>query len=234
MKNDPIMDAYTAWKMEPSEQNASSVFKALEPQIGTALHTFAPGMEDGLKMKAKVLTMQAMKTYNPKKGMHLKSYVYQQLQPLQREFGVRSNVVKVPERHIMERQRLTIAETELSDQLGRPPSVMELADYTHTPVKRITAIRAARMAVPESKTLDPETGSPTISQRENAQEVWSQYVYQSLDPTNQRIFEMVTGYGGTKTVPKQEIAKKLRISPSAVSQRIGVITKKLEEGLNLE
>lgn len=136
--------------------------------------------------------------------------------------------------NIMERQRLTIAETELSDQLGRPPSVMELADYTHTPVKRITAIRAARMAVPESKTFDPETGSPTISQRENAQEVWSQYVYQSLDPTNQRIFEMVTGYGGTKTVPKQEIAKKLRISPSAVSQRIGVITKKLEEGLNLE
>ena len=45
---------------------------------------------------------------------------------------------------------------------------------------------------------------------------------------------MLTGYAGAKTYPKGEIARRLKISPAAVSQRINKISSMLEEGLNLD
>ena len=60
--------------------------------------------------------------------------------------------------------------------------------------------------------------------------MWSDYVYYDLDPIDKKIFEWTTGYAGSKIIPKGEVAKKLRITPAAVSLRINKIVKKLEEG----
>lgn len=231
---DPIMGAYEEWKVSRNDETSNKLLAALDGQIGTALHTFAGGMEDHLKLRAQTMALKAAETYDPKKGMHLKSYVYQQLQPLQREYGKRVNAVKLPERQLLDRRTLDRAELEFEEANGRPPSSAELADYTSISIKRIADIRENKPQVAESRTLDPITGDTMNVVESNPEEIWGDYVYGSLGATDQRIYEMLTGYAGSKTFSKSEIARRLKISPAAVSQRINRIASMLEEGLNLE
>lgn len=230
---DPIMTAYDDWVKDKDPVATQKLLTTLEPQIGTALHAFAPGMETHMRLKAKTMAYGAIQSYNPDKGMHLKSYVYQQLQPIQREFGKRSNPVSLPERHILEKNQLAQAEAEFESENSRAPSLEELADYTSTPIKRIEAVRAHKGQVSESRTINPETGDSRTTLEDDPQEAWAQQVYGSLGSVDQRIYEMTTGFGGSKVYPKGEIARKLKISAPAVSQRINKIASLLEEGLNL-
>lgn len=231
---DNITTAYDAWKKTDNPDTTRELLTSLTPQIDSALKSFAPGMEKGMRLRAQTMALDAIRTYDPNKGMHLKSYVYQQLQPIQREYGKRINVTKVPERHIMERKALDQWEADFYDANGRYASTAELADFSSVPIKRIETIRRHGRPVSESSRVNPETGDDMTSFKQDPQQVWAEYVYADLDPTDQRIYEMVTGYGGVAQLPKKDIAVKLGISAPAVSQRIARIVKRLEEGANLE
>lgn len=230
---DNITNAYDKWKDNPSQENVKGLMESLSPQINSALKAFAPGMENSLKLRATTITLNSLPKYDPKKGMHLKSFVYQQLQPLQREFGKRTNPLNVPERHVLELKTLNKYETDFFDENGRDASVSELADYSGIPINRIEKIRQSRLANSESQTISKETGDSLFSVQEDPQKNWAHYVYYSLDPVDQHIYEYVTGYGGVKPLKKAEIASKLKITPAAVSQRINKIVAKLQEGINL-
>lgn len=231
--SDTITSAYDAWKADSSPDNTKKLMEALTPQIDSALRAFVPGMENSFKLKASTLTLKALPKYDHKKGMHLKSFVYQQLQPLQREYGKRSNPLQVPERHIMELKNLQKYETDFFDENGREPSTSELADYSGIPINRIEKIRKGKLANSESQTISQESGDSLFTVQEDPQKNWAYYVYYSLDPVDQKIYEYVTGFGGVKQLKKAEIAAKLKISPAAVSQRINKIVGKLQEGINL-
>lgn len=230
---DNIMSSYEKWTKDGTTDNTRDLITSLTPQIDSALKTFTPGMESGMRLKAQTMAMKALKTYDPTKGMHLKSYIYQQLQPLQREYGKRLNATKLPERHILERKELTQSENEFVEINGRHPSTAELADFTSIPIKRITAVRRHGMPVSESSRVHPETGDSMVALKQDPQEMWADFVYADMDSVDQRIYEMCTGYGGVDIIPKKEVAAKLKISPSAVSQRIARIVKRLQEGANL-
>lgn len=236
MKEDPrdnITSAYEKWKTEDTPDTTRELLTTLTPQIDSALKNFSPGMEAGMRLRAQTMALSAARSYDPSKGMHLKSYVYQQLQPIQREYGKRLNVTKLPERHILERKALSQAESDFVDAKGRKPSTAELADFASIPIKRITTIRTHGTPVSESSRIHPETGDDMTSMSVDPQQVWSEYIYSDLDPIDQRIYEMSTGYGGVAVVPKKDIAAELKISPAAVSQRIGKIVGRLQEGVNL-
>lgn len=231
--SDNITNAYTTWAADSSPENTKILMEALTPQIDSALKAFAPGMENSLKLRATTMTLKALPKYDPNKGMHLKSFVYQQLQPLQREFGKRVNPLKVPERHIMELKTLEKYESDFFDETGRDPSAAELADYSGIPISRIAKIREGKLANSETQTISQESGDSMFTVAEDPQKNWAHYIYYSLDPIDQKIYEYVTGYGGVKQLKKSEIATKLKISPAAVSQRINKIVAKLQEGINL-
>lgn len=233
MSSDRITVAYDAWKANPSKDNTKILMETLTPQIDTALKAFAPGMESSLKLRASTMTLKALPKYDPSKGMHLKSFVYQQLQPLQREFGKRANPINVPERHIMELKTLAQYETDFFDETGREPSASELADYSGIPINKIEKIRKGKLANSESQMISAESGDSLFTMQEDPGKNWAHYVYYSLDPVDQKIYEYVTGYAGSPILKKSDIAIKLKISPAAVSQRINRIVGKLQEGINL-
>lgn len=231
--HDNIAASYDEWKKRPTEDSTRKLITSLTPQIDTALKAFSPGMESGMRLKAQTIALRAIKSYDPTKGMHLKSYVYQQLQPLQREYGKRLNVTQLPERHLLERKALSQAESDFYSEYGRKPSTAELADFSSIPIKRIATIRQHGVPIAESSLVQAETGDSSVSLKQDPQEMWAEFVYADMDPTDQRIYEMVTGYGGVTKVPKKDIATALKISPAAVSQRINRIVARLQEGANL-
>ena len=72
---DPGNAAWEAWHASDTPETRKALLEAVSPQIGTALHTFAPGMEKGLLLKAHTMTLKAASTYDPNRGLKFKSYV---------------------------------------------------------------------------------------------------------------------------------------------------------------
>ena len=229
MREPDVESRIKAWQKEPEDKTVlQGILKEVEPTVNNILTSYAPGKQDALKIKAMSMTTDALKKFDPTKQVPIKNYLFQQLQPLRREYGKRLHTLKVPESRILDRNRLQKAEVALVEKMQRDPTVEELADATGISVKRIEKARRAGMPVPESR-VETEKGDIPLSEQRDPLEIWTDFVYHDLDSRDKKIFEWASGYRGTKQIPKIEIAKQLRISPSTVSQRISQITAKLQE-----
>jgi DNA-directed RNA polymerase specialized sigma subunit len=130
-------------------------------------------------------------------------------------------------------QQLAGVKAGLESELGREPTIDELADRTGISPARIEKINKYRNVQSESSMLT-EKGDTLFERKKDPHKIWAEYVYHDLDPVDKKIYEWSTGYGGNETYKKGEIARRLNMSAPAVSQRINKIIAKLEEGYFLE
>jgi DNA-directed RNA polymerase specialized sigma subunit len=156
-----------------------------------------------------------------------------QLQGLRRHSAREQQVVSMPERVALDLHKLSLAENELRDSLNRDPSDAELSEHVGLSPKRIGYIRTARPAYAEgtinaSSMTDEDQGgfSPSV-QQQGVEPHLLGFVYHGLEPVDQVIMEHTLGLHGKKILSKQEIAKRVGISPAAISQRSARIQEKL-------
>ena len=232
-KVDPVMHAYDAWKTDSSKENASLLVRALEPTIASALNTYAPGMERELAVRAKLLSLDAAQTYNPKMGTHLKTHVFTTLKRLSRLGTQRSNTIKLPDNVQAEKKALERATAEFKAENGREPTREELADKTGISIRRMGKLEARYPSAYSEGSLLSEKGDSLFTGKKDPYKVWVDYVYYDLSPRDKKIFEWSTGYGGTKKISKGEIARRLGLSNSAISRRVNYIISELERGYSL-
>jgi hypothetical protein len=227
----PFPEEYTSWKKDPSRQNLSSLMKKVDPVIDKALTSYAGEMAPALKTKARLMSVDYIKSYDPKKGMALNSYLIQNLQALNREKANRAYVIHMPENIILTKNKLQIASKEFMSTNGREPSMDELADSTGISKKHIANAQGYRPALSGS-IAQTEKGDSLFENKKDYGDTWSEYVYFDLTPIDKKIYEWTTGYMGSPVIPKQEIAKKLKMTPAAISFRVNKIVSKLEEGMS--
>lgn len=224
-----LEDIYEFWRKNPSKANLARLLDASQPVLNKALTTYAGG-DKAYMGRARKLAINAFKTFDPKRGAKLNTHLMIQLQPLRRAYTQRTAGVSVPERVQMDRMRLERAEQELTEQLGREPADTELADYTGLSRKRIAHVRSfARGILREGQLITPEHGLqlPGAS-KVTADDIWAEYVYHDLNPIDKKIMEWKLGIFGKKVRTTSDIARRLGISASAVSQRAAKIAAKLE------
>jgi len=220
---------YTEWKANPTRKNLHPLMTKLDPVIDKALKTYGGNYSDALRTRARLMTIDYLNSYDPTKGMALSSYIHQNLQALNREKAKRTYTVHIPENVILQKNKLYQATQTFESEYGREPNVDELSDITGVPRKAIERARNYKATTTTASAMT-EKGDSLFSKGKDYEQVWSDYVYYDLDPINKKIFEWTTGYAGSKTIPKGEIAKRLKITPAAISLRINKIVKKLEEG----
>ena len=231
VKKDTVAEAYDSWKEMPSDSNVSNLLKELEPTITGALRSYVNG-DDRLKSKASIIALNAAKSYDPKQGVKLNTFVFNHLKGLNRINAERSNVVHIPESVLLDKNKLFKQEQQLEENLGRPPTTDELADHTGISSRRIEKLRLGTVFAPESQMLN-EKGDSFFTNKSDSQNVWVDYMYHDMDPTDKKIFEWSTGYRGSEKMKKKDIADRLGISAPAVSSRINRIVKKLEKGYDI-
>jgi DNA-directed RNA polymerase specialized sigma subunit len=138
---------------------------------------------------------------------------------------------------MMASQQLEGAETELEDQLGRAPTTDEIADHMGMSVKQIQRIRsmghARNTGSYEAVGEEGQTDAPEVA-RKIPEKYLHDYVLSALstDPISQFIYENDNALNGRQTLPNAELASKLRISPSAISQRRHRILEILNNAAN--
>lgn len=224
---------YELWRKNPTSKNLNAVLNALMPTINSELQRFN-GPPHVLKAKAKLLAINAIKTYNPKSGAHLRSWVVTQLQPLSR-YSQKLKPVYVPELAARQAAELNTARQRLSDELGREPTDEELADELGLSVNKIKKLKSAVPAVMSESSIvdmnvsdDFSSGNLPAVVSPNTLDLAQSIVYESLDPNSKKLYDLKTKPQNGKYLSNKEIASLLNISPARVSQR----TKEIAEEIN--
>jgi len=224
-------NAYGTWQKSQSPRTMKQLLDSAGPVISKALRSYAGG-DSALTGHAKRLAIDAIKKYDPAQGTKLQTYLLIQLQPLRREYMRRTSPVKIPERVQTDKYHLDMAERGFRETNDREPSDSELSELTGLSAKRIARLRMfAKGVVSEGQTATEEQGVMLPgSEGATAHDIWLEYVHHDLDPIDKKIFEWKTGIYGKHVLSTNEIARRLNITPSAVSQRASRIAMKIEEG----
>lgn len=223
------------WQKTGDKELGNKILHRLKPIITNAVIRNAGNPDPVLMSRARLLVLKSLKNYDPSKGQ-LNTYVFNVLQGIKRYRFQFMSGVHIPESARLQKQQLDQISLELEEQLGRPPTVEELADKTGWSAKRIQHLQQLSESLSAS-TLDSfmETNPGGFQvqgpRREGGvqDEIWQEVVYQELDPIDKKIFEWTLGYKGGKKLPNEEIAKRLKLTPGAISQRKKKIQQKLNE-----
>ena len=227
--------AFDAWKADQSPAGNAAFLKHIDPIVKKGVKMYSDG-SPLTASRARLVALKAARSYDPSRS-RLQSHMLNQMQSLRRVQRQQHEVLKVPERVLLENNRLYKYTQELSDELGRDPSDAELSDHLGIPLARLAKIRTYQpgMSSGQAEGADPMQGQPAsmIPGHQEAEEHWTQVVYQDLGSLDQRIMEMTLGLHGQKKLANKEVAAKLDRSPGAITQRKLRIQKLLDQESNL-
>lgn len=227
-------DAYELWKRNPSPHTTGQLLKTISPEIDRGILAHVGSSNPLIRSRAKLLTLRAFSSYDPKQAK-LGTHIVNHLQGLKRVARQQAQILPVPERVALDSSHIERARTDLEDRLGREASMQELSDYTGLSIRRITHVQKFRKPVAEGTVaalaMSEEGGGsagPAVAQ--SPTNAWLEMVYMDQDGVNQKIMEWTLGLHGQPVLPNNEIARRLRISQGAVSQR----KARIQDTLNQE
>lgn len=229
--------AYTQWKQTKTPEANTAILGTIQPVIDTAVMSYAgQNTSPTIKSKARLMALKALDTYDPQRG-NVRTHLLSQLQSLRRQSAQAQNIISIPEQVGLDYGRLVESEAELYDQLGRDPADDELADHTGLSKRRIQKIRAFNQPVAEGTTtreVNNEEGyggdvASTIPHSNRATDAWFNFVYEDLSSVDKLIADMTLGRNGRRKTSTQDIARRLNITPGAVSQRAAKIQALLDK-----
>lgn len=224
-------ELYSVWQQSPTRANGTKLLHSLQPSIDAAVRKWTGSNNPIAAGHARAMVIDALPRYLSEKSS-LGTFVDRQLQPLQRWVSRKNVGIRVPTGLVADFRRVQAAKVELEDELGRMPSFDEICDRTGIPIQRLTKINKMRYPqIAEATVSVGETGDDAYMDDqavEDDAELWKKTIYHSLTPTDQLIFQHSIGLYGAEVLPNQEIAKLLRITPGAVSQRKVKIQRMLE------
>lgn len=222
---------FNTWKRNPTPENTSLLLKTIQPEIDRGMFAHIGKSNDALlRSRAKGLAIQAIKSYDPSKA-RLGTHVINQLQGLKRISRQQLQILSIPERVTIDQGFVEKAKAELEDELGREASADEIADKTGLSIKRINYIKNFKYPTAEGSLggmaeEGDESFMPAVDSAQSNS--WLELVYSDVDDINKKIMEWTFGLHGSRRLSNQSIARKLRMTPGAVSQR----KAKLQQMLN--
>ena len=227
---------FAAWSKAQTPEDNVKILAAVQPTIDTALSSYVgKNPSPIMQSRAKLMALNALKTYDPQRG-NVRTHLLSQMQGLRRLSAKEQNIISIPEQVGLDFQKLEAAENELRDKLNRDPADDEVADYTGLSIRRIRKIRGFNQPISEGMTAavnDPDSAptevASTLPGANSSADAWMNFVYDDLTPTDKLIMDMTLGRNGRRRTSTQEIARRLNITPGAVSQRAAKIQAMLDK-----
>lgn len=172
--------------------------------------------------------LKAIDTFDPNKG-RLGTWVGDNLKKGQRWVMNRRNVARIQEKRAYKVGEYQRAMAVLDDQLGRPPSSFEVAEYLQWPEKRVQMIeREARRSLMSGTWEQYESGQDPIELQPSEDLEKLQLLRYQLNPRELQVFDHLLGWGGKPKMKANDIARMLNVSPSTVTRIKKSIADKLK------
>jgi DNA-directed RNA polymerase specialized sigma subunit len=230
---DNFREPYTAWKKQQGPETNRAILTALAPTIEGAIRTHVGPPNPLLTSRARVMTLQGLPAYDPKRG-RLSSYTYNHLLGLKRANRQQTQILKVPERVVLDKYSLDSAEAELRAVLGTEPTDQQLADHTGFSPRRMAKIRKHQSGIAEGYMDESPDGAHDVFGGvqllgKKDRSIWADVIYDELDDYHKKIMELAFGLNGRRPLPNHVIADKMSRSPGAISQAKLRIQKMLDQ-----
>lgn len=228
---DDYKPAYEQWKTNQTPEGNALFLKSIDPIVQKGIQMYG-GNSPLAKSQARLMALDAMEKYDPSRS-RLQSHLLTQMQGLRRVNRKQSEVLTVPERILLDSQKLNSYTQELTDELGREPTDLEIADRYGINPTRMAQVRKYQPGLTSGQLeeFDPLSGGTagSLPGQHKAQDLWLQVVYNDLPVIDQKILEYSLGLNGNKKLSNQEIARKLGRSPGAITQRKTKIQQLLDQ-----
>ena len=226
------LSPYEKWQLFKDGDSLYEVTKSLRPTIDSVVASLGGTGNPQIAAKARVIAARAIQSYDPEAGATLPTWVSQQLRQLTRDIRKSNNLVHVPDGVQLDAYALYRAEREFEDEHGREPTVEELSDISHIPVKRIKDVRTKMRPVIADAGTEAEDGSATLSMADSdyTQDALD-YVYAESDRNDKKLLEYTVGYGGSPVLDAKKIMDKLKLTPVQLSRRKARLSMRINEAI---
>lgn len=220
---------YQVWVDDPTPDNLFSVVNHLKPTIQSALSSYGSN-DPNIKSKARVIAANAIKSYDPSHGASLATWVSQQLRQIVRDIRKSNNTISIPENAQLDAYQIYRAQVDLEDELGREPTVEELADKANMSIKKIEQVRKKVRPVASESSFEADDGSSGIvnSNTDYTQDAMD-YIYNDSDLKDKQLLEHLLGYGGSEVWDNNTIMEKLELTPVQLSRRKMRLGKRIQQ-----
>lgn len=224
------LSPYEKWQLFKDSDSLYEVTKSLRPTIDSVVASLGGTGNPQIASKARVIAAKAIQSYDPSAGATLPTWVSQQLRQLTRDIRKSNNLVHIPDGVQLDAYALYRAESEFEDEHGREPTVEELADISHLPVKRILDVRTKMRPIVTDAGTETDEGSSTlqVESSDYTQDALD-YVYAESDRNDKKILEYTVGYGGAPVLSNDQIMQKLRLTPVQLSRRKARLSLRINE-----
>jgi DNA-directed RNA polymerase specialized sigma subunit len=220
------------WKTKPTSENLSRVVKSFEGLANTAAGQQKSINPSLLKSKARLLTAEAVKTFDPMAGAKLSTHVFNHLRPLNRSAKDMVEIAPLSRYYSDEGAKMIGFIQNFSEENGREPDDLEIQDALGIGKKRMEKLnKTVKYEIPESQVV-----GDVISDSEDTESdmlnLWTEYIYNDLDLNGRKILNMKTGRNGHPIMSNEEIAVKLNMTPVDISNRASRIANSILKGMN--
>jgi RNA polymerase sigma factor (sigma-70 family) len=210
------------------------LFESYKPLIHREMNKFR-GLElptSTLQAEGRKQFVNAVKTYDPKRGTQLSSWVTGTMRKASRFVKTYQNLGKIPEGQIAKITKFKQAKEYLTEQNGHEPDAHALADHLKWSVKRV-----AQLQTELSRADKPVSGymhDPGESMTPKELEAIHILQYDSrLTPEDRTVYEYTFGINGKSRLQPGEIAKKTKIHPSKISRIRGKLKNYIQEAIEV-
>ncbi len=222
------LDLWREWKNTGSPDTLKKLLTRLQPLIKREVDKWKSTIPPAaLESKGRLLTVEALRTYNPNMGAAIGTHVTSRLRKLSRHVYPHMNVARLPENKQLMFNTVSVAQNNLYDSLGRDPTVTELADELKWTPKKVSAFQGAfskrELVESEGSNIELEAEDSTLTD----------FYYHGLPPSDQKLFEDITGYGGAKPSTNTQLRRKYNLSQGQLSykkRKFTVDIRRIQQG----
>jgi len=236
-KNINEVELYSLYKDTKDKEARKKLVKSLTPlirsQVGKYQNSGLP--YDALELEGRRLTAMAIDTYDHNMGTQLNTHVINYLQKLSRFTTTYQNVGHIPEPRALMLGKYETLFSNLNEELGREPTVMELSERLEVSPREIERVQLERRADlhMELAKVDEDGGSFSYyiapDTEDSIVKEAVQFVYFDADPINKKILEYTFGLGGVKKETAQNIKLKLGLSEGELRKRKEDLATQIKE-----
>lgn len=208
------LELWKEWKKTRDPATLTKLLDRLQPLIARETGKWQSSVPQvALEAKARILTVEALESYDPNMGAAIGTHITSRLRKLSRSVYPYQNVARLPENKQLMYNTFQVVQNNLLDTHGREPTTEELADELKWTPKKVADFQRSfgRRELVESE--------GTFLEDDSQESHLVDFYYHGLSPDDKLLFEHIVGYGGKKVLNNAELMKKFHLTQGQLSYK---------------
>lgn len=218
--------------IKSKQQLLSSLSPLINSQVNKYVNSGLPKLS--IELEGFKLAGHALDTYDPSKSQ-LNTHVTNNLKKLSRFVTDYQNIGHIPEPRALIIGQYNAVKSNLSDELGREPTSIEISDTMNVSINEVERLQTelrkdlfmSNIAEDEDDVAFYEFVNPT--EQSSGYKEALEFVYFDSSPQEQRIIEAYTGIYGKPKKKTKDLLKELNITDSQLNVLRKKISKEIKE-----